>query len=101
MAVAQSGHMDAFPRQEVRARLFDDYRRRGLWGDRTFDRVLEEGCTRLWPDGEFIVASPTRPAALTYREMHAGARRLAGALHARVLREGGVIVRRVRHSCVG
>ena len=90
MAVAQSGHMDGFPRQEVRARLFDDYRRRGLWGDRTFDRVLEEGCTQKWPDGEFIVASPTRPAALTYREMHAQARRLAGALHALGLRKGDV-----------
>jgi acyl-CoA synthetase (AMP-forming)/AMP-acid ligase II len=82
--------MDAFPRQEVRARLFDDYRGRGLWGDRTFDRVLEEGCTRSWPDGEFIVASPTRPASLTYREMHAEARRLAGALHALGLRKGDV-----------
>ena len=90
MAVAQSGHMDGFPRQEVRARLFDDYRRRGLWGDRTFDRVLEEGCTQKWPDGEFIVASPTRPASRTYRELHAEARRLAGSLHALGLRKGDV-----------
>src|SRR5436305_1568692 len=82
MPVAQSGHLDALPRQEVRARLFGDYRRRCLWGERTFDRVLEEGCTRKWPDAEFIVASPTRPASLTYRELHAEARRLAGALHA-------------------
>ena len=56
---------ERFPRQEVRARLFDDYRARGLWGTRTFDRVLEEGCTEKWPDSEFVVASPTRPAALT------------------------------------
>ena len=35
---------ERFPRQEVRARLFDDYRARGVWGTRTFDRVLEEGC---------------------------------------------------------
>src|SRR5437588_2720337 len=82
---------ERFPRQEVRERLFDDYRARGLWGTRTFDRVLEEGCTVRWPDGEFVVASPTRPASFTYREMHARGRRLAGALYAMGLRKGDVI----------
>jgi acyl-coenzyme A synthetase/AMP-(fatty) acid ligase len=82
---------ERFPRQEIRARLFDDYRRRGVWGTRTFDRVLEEGCTKNWPDGEFVVASPTRPDSLTYREMHARGRRLAGALHALGLRKGDVL----------
>ena len=82
---------ERFPRQEARARLFDDYRARGLWGTRTFDRVLEEGCTVKWPDAEFVVASPTRPASLTYREMHARGRQLAGALHALGLRKGDVI----------
>src|SRR2546423_1638128 len=91
--MAQSGLMlgDPLPRQEVRARLFDDYRRRGAWGKRTFNRVLEEACTRLWPDGEFVVASPTRPASLTYREMHQRAGRLAGALSEIGLRKGDVL----------
>jgi acyl-CoA synthetase (AMP-forming)/AMP-acid ligase II len=82
---------DRFPRQEVRARLFDDYRARGLWGTRTFDRVLEEGCNEKWPDAEFVVASPTRPASVTYREMHARGRHLSGALYALGLRRGDVI----------
>jgi len=80
-----------FPRQEVRARLFDDYRRRGLWGARTFNRVLEDGCTTKWPDGRFLVASPTRPASATYREMHERAGKLAGALHSIGLRRGDVV----------
>jgi acyl-coenzyme A synthetase/AMP-(fatty) acid ligase len=82
---------ERFPRQEIRARLFDDYRARGLWGSETFDRVLEEGCTRKWPDAEFVVASPTRPASLTYREMHVRGLQLAGALHELGLRRGDVL----------
>ena len=80
-----------FPRQEARKRLFDGYRRRGLWGSRTFNDVLEDACTKTWPDREFVVASPTRPASLTFREMHARGLRLAGALHALGLRKGDVL----------
>ncbi|MFN2545774.1 MAG: AMP-binding protein [Actinomycetota bacterium] len=80
-----------FPRQDVRARLFDEYRRSGAWGTQTFNRVLERACTELWPDAEFLVASPTRPASATYREMHGRAQRLAGALHAIGLRRGDVL----------
>ena len=57
---------ETFPRQDLRARLFDDYRARGLWGTRTFDRVLEEGCTVKWPDGEF----GSRAVVLDYRWSH-------------------------------
>jgi len=81
----------AFPRQAVRARLFDDYRARGLWGTRTFNDLLAEGAMERWPDNRFIVASPTRPATLTYREMHEEGVRLAGALHALGLRKGDVL----------
>jgi acyl-coenzyme A synthetase/AMP-(fatty) acid ligase len=80
-----------FPRQPVRARLFDEYRSRGLWGSRTFNDVLEEACTKTWPDRSFVVASPTRPASLTFREMHEQGLRLAGALHALGLRKGDVL----------
>lgn len=80
-----------FPRQESRARLFDEYRRRGLWGTRTFSEVLDEACTTRWPEREFVVASPTRPAALTFRQMHERGLRLAGALHALRLRKGDVL----------
>ena len=37
------------------------------------------------------MASPTRPATLTYREMHERGRQIAGALHALGLRKGDVI----------
>jgi acyl-coenzyme A synthetase/AMP-(fatty) acid ligase len=83
--------VQAFPRQPVRARLFEEYRRSGAWGTRTFNRILEEACTEKWPDSEFLVASPTRPASATYREMHARGKQLAGALHALGLRKGDVI----------
>ena len=82
---------ETFPRQDVRARLFDDYRRRGLWGTRTFNDLLTEGAIDRWPDNRFVVASPTRPATLTYREMHEQGVRLAGALHALGLRKGDVL----------
>src|SRR5438309_1439518 len=81
----------AFPRQEARARLFDEYRARGLWGSRTFNDVLEEGCTVTFPDRRFIVASPDRPAELTFKEMHDRGIKLAGALHALGLRKGDVL----------
>ena len=81
----------AFPRQEARARLFDGYRARGLWGSRTFNDVLEEGCTVTFPDRRFIVASPDRPAELTFKEMHDRGIKLAGALHALGLRKGDVL----------
>jgi acyl-coenzyme A synthetase/AMP-(fatty) acid ligase len=81
----------SFPRQESRKRLFDDYRARGRWADRTFNDFLEEGAVERWPDNEFVVASPTRPATLTYREMHERGVRLAGALHALGLRKGDVL----------
>ena len=80
-----------FPRQAVRQELFDDYRRRGLWGTRTFNDVLEEACTKTWPDREFIVASPSNPATTTFREMHAEGLKFAGALHALGLRKGDVL----------
>jgi cyclohexanecarboxylate-CoA ligase len=80
-----------FPRQEVRARLFDEYRARGLWGARTFNDVLDEACTTKWPDRRFIVASPDRPAELTFAEMHERGLQLAGALHALGLRKGDVL----------
>ena len=82
---------ETFPRQPARARLFDEYRQRGLWGSRTFNDALEEGALRRWPDSLFVVASPTRPATLTYREMHERGRQLAGALHALGLRKGDVL----------
>ena len=81
----------AFPRQEVRAQLFGEYRARGLWGTRTFNDVLEEGCTVTFPDRRFIVASPDRPAELTFRQMHERGLQLAGALHALGLRKGDVL----------
>ncbi|MGZ4208212.1 MAG: AMP-binding protein, partial [Actinomycetota bacterium] len=81
----------SFPRQEVRARLHDEYRARGLWGTRTFNDVLAEACTSSWPDRRFIVASPDRPADLSFREMHDRGLRLAGALHALGLRKGDVL----------
>ncbi|MGH2828977.1 MAG: AMP-binding protein [Actinomycetota bacterium] len=80
-----------FPRQARRAQLFDDYRDRGLWGRTTFNQSLEDGCLRKWPDGQFIVASPTRPARTTYREMYQEGMRLAGGLHAFGLRQGDVM----------
>ena len=80
-----------FPRQRVRAELFDDYRRRGLWGTRTFNDVLAEATVDRWPDNLFVVASPTHPASLTFREMHERGLRLAGALHALGLRKGDVL----------
>jgi acyl-coenzyme A synthetase/AMP-(fatty) acid ligase len=80
-----------FPRQPARARLFDEYRRQGLWGSRTFNDMLTEGATERWPDNLFVVASPTRPATLTYRELHEQGTRLAGALHALGLRKGDVL----------
>jgi acyl-coenzyme A synthetase/AMP-(fatty) acid ligase len=82
---------ESFPRQPVRAQLFDDYRARGLWSTRTFNDFLSEGAIDRWPDNEFVVASPTRPATLTYREMHERGVRLAGALHAMGLRKGDVL----------
>ena len=82
---------ETFPRQEVRARLFDDYRAKGLWGSRTFNDFLHEGAVEKWPDGQFIVASPTRPMELSYREMHERGMRLAGALYALGLRKGDVL----------
>jgi acyl-CoA synthetase (AMP-forming)/AMP-acid ligase II len=80
----------SFPRQEARRRLFDDYRRRGLWGETSFDRVLEEACTKRWPDSEFVVESRERPARMTFRELHDRGVRLAGALHRLGLRKGDV-----------
>src|SRR5437867_670547 len=82
---------DVFPRQAARSELFDEYRRRGLWGARTFNDALEEGALQRWPDSLFVVASPTRPAALTYREMHERGLELAGALHDLGLRKGDVL----------
>jgi acyl-coenzyme A synthetase/AMP-(fatty) acid ligase len=82
---------DVFPRHPVRAALFDDYRRRGLWGTATFNDALAEGALTRWPDNLFVVASPTRPATLTYREMHERGLELAGALHALGLRKGDVL----------
>ncbi|HVL33436.1 MAG TPA: AMP-binding protein, partial [Actinomycetota bacterium] len=80
----------SFPRQPARARLFDEYRARGLWGSKTFNDILEDACTKRWPDSRFVVASRQRPAELTYREMHERGVRLAGALHALGLRKGDV-----------
>jgi len=82
---------ETFPRQPVRARLFDGYRASGAWGTRTFNDLLQEGAVERWPDNEFVVASPVRPATLTYREMHEEGVRLAGALHALGLRKGDVL----------
>ena len=82
---------EIFPRQPVRARLFDRYRAAGLWGMRTFNDLLAESAVERWPDNLFVVASPTRPATLTYREMHEQGLRLAGALHALGLRKGDVL----------
>src|SRR5947208_2005752 len=62
-----------FPRQEVRAHLFDEYRARGLWGARTFNDVLDEACTKTFPDRRFVVASPDRPAELTFNDVAARA----------------------------
>jgi len=80
-----------FPRQPARAQLFDEYRARGLWGTRTFNDVLEEGCTVTFPDRRFIVASPDRPAEMTFKQMHERGLQLAGALHALGLRKGDVL----------
>jgi acyl-coenzyme A synthetase/AMP-(fatty) acid ligase len=82
---------DTFPRQPHRAALFDEYRRRGLWGRTTFNQILEEACTVRWPDSEFVVESRQRPARLTFRELHARGTRLAGALYALGLRHGDVL----------
>ncbi|MFY9588600.1 MAG: AMP-binding protein [Actinomycetota bacterium] len=82
---------ETLPRQPARARLFDEYKARGLWGSRTFNDALEEGALQRWPDSLFVVASPTRPATLTYREMHERGVHLAGALHALGLRKGDVL----------
>ena len=82
---------ESFPRQPVRARLFDGYRSRGEWGIRTFNDFLQEGAVERWPDNLFVVESPTRPATMTYREMHEEGVRLAGALHALGLRKGDVL----------
>ncbi|MFN2642399.1 MAG: AMP-binding protein [Actinomycetota bacterium] len=82
---------EAFPRQDVRAKLFDEYRRSGKWGTKTFDQVLEEACTKRWPDHSFVVASPVRPATATFREFHERGTRLAGALHALGLAKGDVL----------
>lgn len=79
-----------FPRQPARAALFDEYRARGLWGARTFNDILDDACTKRWPDSRFVVASRQRPASLTFREMHDRGLRLAGALHALGLRKGDV-----------
>ncbi len=80
-----------FPRQSARARLFDEYRARGLWGSRTFNDVLDDACTSLWPDRRFVVASPDRPAELTFKQMHEKGLQLAGALYALGLRKGDVL----------
>ena len=80
-----------FPRQDARAELFEDYRRRGLWGTRTFDEVLREGCVERWPDHEFLVASMARPAATTYGKLHERGQGIAGALHGLGLRKGDVL----------
>ncbi|HJT37306.1 MAG TPA: AMP-binding protein [Actinomycetota bacterium] len=80
-----------FPRQASRKKLFDEYRARGLWGARTFNDVLEEGCTVTFPDRRFIVASPDRPSELTFKQMHEKGVQLAGALHALGLRKGDVL----------
>jgi acyl-coenzyme A synthetase/AMP-(fatty) acid ligase len=82
--------LDEFPRQASRRALHDEYRARGLWGDRTFNDILDDACTRRWPDSRFVVASRQRPAATTFREMHERGLRLAGALHALGLRKGDV-----------
>ncbi|MHB8512205.1 MAG: AMP-binding protein [Actinomycetota bacterium] len=83
--------MEQLPRQKVRARLFDEYRAKGLWGRDTFNNILEDACLRKWPGAEFVVASPTRPASTTFKQMHAEGQRLAGALHALGLRKGDVL----------
>ncbi len=80
-----------FPRTPARAALFEDYRARGLWGDRTFNQVLEEGCVERWPDAEFLVASMQRPAATTYGELHRRGQGIAGALYELGLRKGDVL----------
>jgi acyl-CoA synthetase (AMP-forming)/AMP-acid ligase II len=80
-----------FPRQPARAALFDEYRRSGKWGTETFDRVLADACTVKWPDHRFVVASPTNPSTLTFREFHERGRRIASALHAIGLRKGDVL----------
>jgi acyl-CoA synthetase (AMP-forming)/AMP-acid ligase II len=79
-----------FPRQASRKKIFDDYRARKLWGQRTFNDILDEACTKRWPDSIFEVASRQRPAKLTFRELHDRGLRLAGALHALGLRKGDV-----------
>ena len=71
--------------------MHDEYRARGLWGARTFNDVLEEGCTVTFPDRRFIVASPDRPAELTFKQMQERGIQLAGALHALGLRKGDVL----------
>ncbi len=80
-----------FPRQESRKQLFDDYRRRGLWGQASFNDILEDACTKRWPDSEFVVESRERPATLTYRELHDRGLKLAGALYGLGLRKGDVL----------
>jgi len=80
-----------FPRQTARKAIFDDYRTRGLWGQRSFNQVLDEACQGRWPESRFVVASKERPADLSYRELHERGLRLAGALHALGLRKGDVL----------
>jgi acyl-coenzyme A synthetase/AMP-(fatty) acid ligase len=80
-----------FPRQEARKKLFDEYRKRGLWGEASFNDILEDACTKRWPDSEFVVESRERPASLTYRELHERGLKLAGALYGLGLRKGDVL----------
>ena len=80
-----------FPRQAARKKLFDEYRSRGLWGQASFNDILEEACTKRWPDSEFVVESRERPATLTYRELHERGLKLAGALYGLGLHKGDVL----------
>jgi len=79
-----------FPRQAARAELFKSYRERGLWGQRTFNDILDEACNDKWPASRFIIASRERPADVSFRKLHERGLRLAGALHALGLRKGDV-----------
>ncbi|MFN2614028.1 MAG: AMP-binding protein [Actinomycetota bacterium] len=80
-----------FPRQPARKALFDEYRARGSWGARSFNDVLADACTGRFKDNRFTVASPDRPASMTFREMHERAQHLAGALYSLGLRKGDVL----------
>src|SRR3954453_4159640 len=82
---------DRWQRRSVPADLTARYRAEGHWNDDTLASMVAPGLAKM-TDADFRVRSRVRPWSGTFADVDRAARALAGALRARGVRPGDVVV---------